>query len=97
METTIYADAMGKPQVSVRGNEAPENVAAKYLKVIEILEAERVKKAGEAEVDCIVLDAEHLHRYKERRYLIYIKGEGGIMLWKAVESSPVLLEFDCNF
>jgi hypothetical protein len=34
------------------------------------------QKAGEAEVDCIVLDAEHLHRYKERRYLIYIKGEG---------------------
>ena len=55
------------------------------------------QKAGEAEVDCIVLDAEHLHRYKERRYLIYIKGDSGIMLWKAVESSPVLLEFDCNF
>jgi hypothetical protein len=43
------------------------------------------------------LDGEHLHRYKERRYLIYIKGEDGIMLWKAVESAPVLLEFDCNF
>jgi len=55
------------------------------------------QKAGDAEVDCIILDGEHLHKYKERRYLIYIKGADGIMLWKAVEAAPVLLEFDCNF
>ena len=49
------------------------------------------QRSGDAEVDCIILDGEHLHKYKERRYLIYIKGTEGVMLWKAIENSPYYL------
>jgi hypothetical protein len=56
------------------------------------------QKAGTGEVNAIILDRKHLDKYSERRYLIYIKDEAGdLALWKAVESAPVLLEFDCNF
>ena len=56
------------------------------------------QKAGEAKVDTIILDDEYLHRYKQKRYLVYIKHpEDGVMLWKSVEDVPVLLEYDLNF
>jgi|TARA_R110000796_G_scaffold85987_3_gene186207 hypothetical protein len=56
------------------------------------------QKAGAGEVNAILLDRKHLDRYKERRYVIYIKDNNGdLALWKAIENAPVLLEFDCNF
>lgn len=58
METTIYqvVDEVGRqiPTVTIVGDEAPENVAHKYLKVIEILEADAKKKeenSGKTEGD----------------------------------------------
>jgi hypothetical protein len=56
------------------------------------------QKAGDSLVDAIVLDEAYLHKFKEKRYLVYIKHpEDGIMLWKSVENVPVLIEYDLNF
>jgi len=37
VETTIYLDENGEPQVTVKGVEAPENVAKGYKKAVEEL------------------------------------------------------------
>lgn len=55
------------------------------------------QKAGEGEIDSIVLDGAHLHNHGERRYLIYLKKNETLMLWKAIESMPTIVEYDCNF
>ena len=56
------------------------------------------QKAGDSLVDTIILDEAHLHKFKEKRYLVYIKHpEDGVMLWKSVENVPVLIEYDLNF
>jgi hypothetical protein len=56
------------------------------------------QKAGDSLVDTIVLDEAYLHKFKEKRYLVYIKHpEDGVMLWKSVENVPVLIEYDLNF
>ena len=56
------------------------------------------QKAGESKVDAIVLDEAYLHKFKEKRYLVYIKQpEDGVMLWKSVENVPVLIEYDLDF
>lgn len=56
------------------------------------------QKAGESKVDTIILDESYLHKFKEKRYLVYIKHpEDGVMLWKSVENVPVLIEYDLNF
>ncbi len=56
------------------------------------------QKAGESKVDAIVLDDAYLHRYKQKRYLVYIQHpKDGVMLWKSVENVPVLIEYDLNF
>jgi len=56
------------------------------------------QKAGDSLVDAIVLDEAYLHKFKEKRYLVYIKHpEDGVMLWKSVENVPVLMEYDLNF
>jgi hypothetical protein len=56
------------------------------------------QKAGDSLVDAIVLDEAYLHKFKEKRYLVYIKHpEDGVMLWKSVENVPVLIEYDLNF
>lgn len=56
------------------------------------------QKAGESKVDTIILDEAHLHKFKTKRYLVYIKHpEDGVMLWKSVENVPVLIEYDLNF
>jgi hypothetical protein len=56
------------------------------------------QKAGDSLVDTIILDEAYLHKFKEKRYLVYIKHpEDGVMLWKSVENVPVLIEYDLNF
>jgi hypothetical protein len=56
------------------------------------------QKAGVHTVSAIVLDDKYLHTYNERRYAIYIQDEDGAqMIWKRIESMPVVVEFDCNF
>ena len=55
------------------------------------------QKAGDSEIDSILLDGSHLHNHGERRYLIYLKKNDSIMLWKSIESMPVIIEYDCNF
>jgi hypothetical protein len=52
---------------------------------------------GSAKVSFIVLDDEHLHKYNFKRYLIYIEGTEGTMLWKSVDSMPCMVEYDCKF
>ena len=52
---------------------------------------------GSAKVSFIVLDDEHLHKYNFKRYLIYIEGNEGTMLWKSVDSMPCMVEYDCKF
>ena len=56
------------------------------------------QKAGDSKVDAIILDDAYLHKYKEQRYLVYIKQpKNGVMLWKSVENVPVLIEYDLEF
>lgn len=55
------------------------------------------QKAGEGEIDSIVLDGSHLHHHGERKYLIYLKKDSTLMLWKSIEGMPVIVEYDCNF
>ena len=54
-------------------------------------------RVGDGNVSAIVLDDEHLHRHKMKRYLVYIKREDGQVLWKAIDEMPCLVEFDLNF
>jgi hypothetical protein len=55
------------------------------------------QKAGDGEIHAIMIDSQYLVRHGERKYLIYIKKEESIMLWKAIENMPVIVEYDCNF
>jgi hypothetical protein len=53
---------------------------------------------GNGKVSTIVLDEEHLIRYNNKRYLIYIEDpKEGTMLWKSVDNMPCVAEFDCRF
>ena len=54
-------------------------------------------RAGAGKVSAILLDEAHLHKYNQKRYLIYIENQDGTMLWKAVDSMPCILEYDLNF
>jgi len=54
-------------------------------------------RAGDKSVSAIILDDEHLHRYGKSRYLVYIGDEEGIVLWKAIDDMPCILEFDLDF
>jgi cyanophycinase-like exopeptidase len=54
-------------------------------------------KVGDGSVSAIVLDDEHLHRHRMKRYLVYIKRDDGQVLWKAIDEMPCLVEFDLNF
>lgn len=54
-------------------------------------------KAGRGEVSAIIMDEEHLFRYKSKRYLVYIESEDSTLLWKAVDEMPCIIEFNLNF
>jgi hypothetical protein len=55
------------------------------------------QKAGDGEIHAIMIDGGHLVRHGERRYLIYLKKDNSIILWKSIESMPTIIEYDCNF
>jgi hypothetical protein len=67
--------------------EDPKNGMAYYVNM----------RAGEGQVSAILMDEEHLFRFKMKRYLIYIERDGSSMLWKSIDSMPCLIEFDLNF
>jgi len=54
-------------------------------------------RAGGGEVAAIIVDEEHLVRYKMKRYLVYIESSEGTMLWKSVDNMPCIVEYDCRF
>ena len=55
-------------------------------------------RAGSGKVSTIIMDGEYLHKYKKKRYLVYLQNEDDSqVLWKAVDSMPCIIEYDCNF
>ena len=54
-------------------------------------------RAGENKVSAILQDESYLYKYGKCRYLVYIEGKEGTVLWKAVDDMPCLLEFDLDF
>jgi len=54
-------------------------------------------RAGNGEVSAIVHDEMYLHKFNKSRYLVYIQTEDGVVLWKAVEELPCIIEYDLNF
>jgi hypothetical protein len=48
-------------------------------------------------VNAIVFDEEHMYKHGFKRYLIYVKDEDGISLWKAIDNMSCSVEFDLNF
>jgi len=54
-------------------------------------------RAGSGEVTAIVYDDAFLHRFQKSRYLVYIQTDDGVVLWKAVEDVPCVVEYDLNF
>ena len=54
-------------------------------------------RAGAGKVSAILLDEKHLHKYGEKRYLVYIENEEGTILWKSVDSMPCIVEYDIKF
>jgi hypothetical protein len=54
-------------------------------------------RAGSGEVSAIVHDEAYLHKFHKSRYLVYIQTEDGVVLWKAVEDLPCVVEYDLNF
>ena len=55
-------------------------------------------KAGAGKVSTIVQDERYLVKYSKDRYLVYMQDSEGVQtLWKAIDSMPCMLEFDCNF
>lgn len=54
-------------------------------------------RAGLGKVHSIILDDRHLYKYSKTRYLVYIKTEEDVLLWKAVDDMPCIVEYDLNF
>jgi hypothetical protein len=54
-------------------------------------------RAGDNKVSAILLDEEHLYRYKLVRYLIYVENENETMLWKSLDEMPCIIEYNLNF
>ena len=55
-------------------------------------------RAGAGKVSTIVQDERYLVKYSKDRYLVYMQDAEGVQtLWKAIDSMPCMLEFDCNF
>ena len=68
--------------------EDPKNAMAYYVGM----------RAGRGEVSTIVLDEKHLYKYGKQRYLVYMQNEDDSqVLWKSVDSTPCIIEYDCNF
>lgn len=54
-------------------------------------------RVGSMNIDSIVLDEKVLIKHNIKRYLIYLTGQDGVMLWKSIDSMPVVVEYDLNF
>lgn len=54
-------------------------------------------RAGAGKVVAITEDEAHLHKFSQKRYLIYIENEEGTMVWKVIEGMPCILEYDLKF
>jgi|TARA_R100000482_G_C4974759_1_gene80669 hypothetical protein len=54
-------------------------------------------KVGKMVISSIVVDEKYLVRHNIRRYLIYLTGDEGVMLWKNIEGLPVVVEYNLNF
>lgn len=54
-------------------------------------------RAGAGKVSAIIEDQAHLHKFSQKRYLIYIENEEGTMVWKVIEGMPCILEYDLKF
>lgn len=54
-------------------------------------------RAGAGKVSAIIEDEAHLHKFSQKRYLIYIENEEGTMVWKVIEGMPCILEYDLKF
>lgn len=49
-------------------------------------------------VSDILDDDAALHKFGKRRYLVYVQNdEGEKKLWKVIEDTPCMIEFDLNF
>ena len=53
-------------------------------------------RAGGGNVSFIEEDERALYKHNIRRYNVYIETEEHTALWKTVESSPVVVEYDCR-
>jgi len=51
---------------------------------------------GGGTIHAIAKDGRAEQLYGRARYLIYVENEDGIILWKAVESMPVIVEYDID-
>ena len=66
----------------------PKNAMAYYVGI----------NAGKDKVSDILDDDEALHKFGKRRYLIFVQSEEGeTKLWKVIEDTPCIIEFDLNF
>ena len=54
-------------------------------------------RMGGGHVAAIVLDDAHLHRYGKMRYLVFLEVDSAQVLWKAIDDTPCILEYDLNF
>ena len=54
-------------------------------------------KAGAGKVVLIEEDDRAMFKHKIRRYNIYTQDTESSYLWKTVENTPVIVEYDCNF
>ncbi len=51
---------------------------------------------GGGTVHAITQDGRAEQLYGRSRFLIYIENEDGILLWKAIDSMPVIVEYDID-
>lgn len=52
------------------------------------------KVYGGGEINAIAVDGRAEQLYGRSRFLIYVENEDGIVLWKAVDNMPVIVEYD---
>lgn len=66
----------------------PKNAMAYYVGM----------KAGDNKVSAIFDDDRLFHKLGLRRYLVYVEdNEGETKLWKVIDDTPTVIEFDLNF
>jgi hypothetical protein len=51
---------------------------------------------GGGTIHAIAVDGRAEQLYGRSRYLIYVENEDGVILWKAIENMPVIVEYDID-